>query len=583
MRDLRRDNPLLRLLPARERVRALPLTAEIVLLAFLGVFLVLPVCLAVGSGFRDEGRWTLYWIGEALSDRVNLRNLVNSLTLACATTFVSLLLALPPAMVRARRSFRGQGVLGVLLLVPMILPPFVGALSMRRLFSQFGAFNLLLERIGLLDFSQSLPPDWLGAGFWGVVALQSLHLFPILYLNASAALANVDPAYSQAARNLGAGPVRAFFRVTLPLIRPGLFAGGTIVFIWAFTDIGTPLILGYNDLTPVTIFKKLAESDTSPSIYALVMVMLSSSVTLYVLGKFLFGRGLSAETTKASFAAERKRLSPAGTAGAWALFGLLIVAALLPHVGVVLTAVAGRWINTVLPTEYTWRHLRFVLEREETVRSILNSLKYAGTSTAIDVVLGCAAAWVIVRSRVAGRTLLDGMAMLPLAVPGLILAAGYVALTAPGTWLEAIGPTRNPFAILVIAYSVRRLPFVVRGVSAGLQQVPEALEEASRNLGAGGPRTVLRITVPLIAANIIAASVLTFAFAMLEVSDSLILAQVQRDYPITKEIYSQAASGNPDAANVASALGVYGMLFLGGTMAVATALLGRRLGAIFRA
>jgi iron(III) transport system permease protein len=173
--------------------------------------------------------------------------------------------------------------------------------------------------------------------------------------------------------------------------------------------------------------------------------------------------------------------------------------------------------------------------------------------------------------------------MLPLAVPGLILAAGYVAMTGKGSPLEGIGPMRNPFVILVIAYSVRRLPFVVRGVSAGLQQVPVSLEEAGRNLGATRPQTLVRITVPLILANIIAAGVLTFAFAMLEVSDSLILAQQHAHYPITKEIYKQAASGNVDAASVASALGVYGMLLLGGTFAVAGALMGRRLGAIFRA
>jgi iron(III) transport system permease protein len=240
-------------------------------------------------------------------------------------------------------------------------------------------------------------------------------------------------------------------------------------------------------------------------------------------------------------------------------------------------------VNTVLPGGYTLRHLAFVFQRSETASSILNSLRYAGTSTAVDLVLGCLAAWLIVRGRARGRAVLDGLAMLPLAVPGLILAAGYVTMTAPGTALEAIGPTVNPFLILVIAYSVRRLPFVVRGVSAGLQQVSPTLEEAARNLGASPARTAARITLPLVAANIIAAAVLSFALAVLEVSDSLILAQAQRFYPITKEIYSQATSGNTDAANIAAALGVYGMVFLGGTLAVAAGLMGRRLGAIFRA
>jgi iron(III) transport system permease protein len=191
---------------------------------------------------------------------------------------------------------------------------------------------------------------------------------------------------------------------------------------------------------------------------------------------------------------------------------------------------------------------------------------------------------------VLGRTLLDGLVMLPLAVPGLIVAAGYIAITARDIelWgmtipLKAIGPTGNAVWIIVIAYAVRRLPFMVRGVSAGLQQVPVTLEEAARNLGASRTGATTLITLPLIAANIIAAGVLTFSFAMLEVSDSLILAQSQEVYPITKEIYVQATSGNVDAANIASALGVYGMAFMGGTLALASALMGKRLGAIFRA
>ncbi len=567
----------------RTRLRPLPYLLGAVTGGFLLAFLIVPIFLTIAGGFYDGGRLTGFWFVRIARDPIVREQAANGLLLACATTGLSLLLGVPPALLRARTNFRGLATLSLFMLVPMILPPFVGALSVKHLFSQFGTVNLLLERIGLLDFSTSRPPDWLGGGFAGVVVLQSLHLFPILYLNASAALANVDPAYGQAARNLGASPLRTFFRITLPLIRPGLFAGGTIVFIWSLTDIGTPLIIGYNDLIPVTIFKELARAATGPRTYSLVFVLLSGSITLYVLGKFLFGRPIAADSSKASVGVEIHRLSLVGTLGAWVLFGSVIALALLPHIGVVLTAISARWVNSVLPTEYTMRHLMFVVTRPETYNSIFNSLKYAGLATVLDIILGSVAGWVIVRSQIRGRNILDGLAMLPLAVPGLILAAGYVALTAPGTYLESIGPMQNPLVILVIAYSVRRLPFVVRGVSAGLQQVPVSLEDAACNLGSSRLGAAVRITAPLIAANIIAASVLTFAFAMLEVSDSLILAQKQIHYPITKQIYTLARSGNPEAANVASALGVYGMGFLALTMMLSSALLGRRLGAIFRA
>jgi iron(III) transport system permease protein len=135
-----------------------------------------------------------------------------------------------------------------------------------------------------------------------------------------------------------------------------------------------------------------------------------------------------------------------------------------------------------------------------------------------------------------------------------------------------------------MAYAVRRVPFVVRSASAGLEQVPLALEEAARNLGSSRAGAFRRITLPLITANLVAAGVLTFAFAMLEVSDSLILAQTQNYYPITRQLYELATStGSPETGYQAAALGVYGMALLGGSMALAGAVLGRRLGAIFRA
>lgn len=554
------------------------------LVTVVSTFLLLPVMKTISSGFYSDGVLSSYWFIRVITNPILMAELGNTLLLAVITTLVCLVLSLPLAVIRTKYDFFGINILSVLVLIPLILPPFVGAIAMKRFLGQFGVFNLMLEKIGLLDISQALPPDWLGSGFIGVVILQSLHLFPILYLNISAALANVDPAYGQAARNLGASPLKTFLKVTFPLIRPGLFAGGTIVFIWAFTDIGTPSIIGYDHLTPVTIFKELANAEVNPRTFSLVFIMLSASVTLYLMGKFLFGRGLAGESTKATMPTETKRLGIVATGLAWILFGGVVFVAVLPHIGVLLMGLSDYWMNSILPESYTTRHLIFVITSPDTMGSIVNSLRYASVSTVMDIILGSIAAWLIIRTKIYGRSVLDGLCMLPLAVPGLILAAGYVAMTAPGTALEAIGPTRNPFMILVIAYAIRRMPFVVRGVSAGLQQVPESMEEAARNLGASTLTTGLRITLPLIAANIIAAGVLTFSFQMLEVSDSLILAQTTDYYPITKQIYRLATStGSPEASSQAAAMGIYGIALLGTTMGIASLLLGKRLGMIFRA
>ncbi len=556
---------------------------EIFLFLFLGLFFFYPLVLAVKTGLSFDGQFSFYWLGRLFSNRILMGQLLNSFLLACLTTGLVLVVSFPMAILSARYRFRGQGILSMLVLIPLILPPFVGALSIKRYLGQFGILNIVLERLGVLDLSTGLPPDWLGSGFLIVSVLQTLNLFPILYLNLTAALANLDPAYGQAARNLGASGLTTFRRITLPLLRPGMFAGGSIVFIWSFTDIGTPLIVGYEELASVKIFKELARADVSGRTYSLVLVMLTLSILFYTLGKMVFGRAIRMDSAKASTASMGTKLGPVGTFFVWLFFGGVILIAALPHIGVILTAVSGPWIKTILPESFTLRHVLFALQQPDTRRSVLNSLLYAGLSTGVDIVLGSAAAWIIVRRRLWGSRVLDLILMLPLAVPGVILAAGYIAMTVPGSTLEAIGPLRNPLLILVIAYSIRRIPFVVRGVTAGLQQIPESLEQAARNLGSGPGTAIRKITVPLIAANIIAAGLLTFSFAMLEVSDSLVLAQLREHYPITKEIYTQANSANVDANNIAASLGLLGMLVLGGSLGTAAILLGKRLGAVFRA
>ncbi len=554
-----------------------------VIAMLFGAFFFYPLFLAIRTGFIHNGSFSLYWIGRVLENQTLTGKLFNSFVLACCTTLAVTVITIPLATVGARYEFAGRGVLSTLLLVPMILPPFVGALSIKRFLGQFGTLNIILERIGVLDMSEGLPPDWLGSGFGVVVLLQALHLFPIMYLNLSSALSNIDPAYMEASRTFGAGGFSTFRRITLPLVRPGLFAGGSIVFIWSFTDIGTPLIVGYENLASVTVFKELSRADISGRTYGLVFLLLVFSILFYTIGKVVFGRPVSGESSKATVMAESKKLSPVSSVFVWLMFGTVIFLAVLPHIGVVLTAFSRTWMTTILPESYTLRHINYVLTRPETRTSIFNSIKYAGASTLLDIIIGSAAAWIIIRKRPKGARVLDSMLMLPLAVPGLIIAAGFIAMTVKGSPLEKIGPLGNPFLIIVIAYAVRRIPFILRGVSAGLEQIPETLEQAARNLGASPGRALFRITVPLISANIIASSVLTFAFAMLEVSDSLMLAQLRKHYPITKEIYSQAVSANTDAANIAAALGVIGMLLLGGSLALAVILLGKKLGAIFRA
>ena len=138
----------------------------------------------------------------------------------------------------------------------MILPPFVGAIGLKQIFGQYGAFNALLIDLHLQPAGWTF--DWFAVSqFWGVALVEALSLYPIIYLNAVAALANIDPAMEEAAENLGCTGLRRFRRITLPLINPGLFAGATIVFIWTFTELGVPLIFDYDRVMSVQIYSRL--------------------------------------------------------------------------------------------------------------------------------------------------------------------------------------------------------------------------------------------------------------------------------------------------------------------------------------
>jgi iron(III) transport system permease protein len=256
---------------------------------------------------------------------------------------------------------------------------------------------------------------------------------------------------------------------------------------------------------------------------------------------------------------------------------------------VVLTSVSapGAWYKSVLPAHWTLEHYRTALGDDLAMRSILNSIGYAGAAMALAVVVGLCAAVVIERSDVPGRGVIDALSMLPLAVPGLVLSFGYLSIS---IWFRHRLGERTPrfldvqefpVVVLILAYAARRLPYVVRSAVAGLQQTPRDLERAAANLGAARATVLSRITIPLILANLVAGALLAFAFAMLEVSDSIILAQRTTYYPITKAIL-ELTQRLGDGVYVASALGVWAMVLLTLTILSANSLLGRRMGAIFR-
>ena len=546
-----------------------------VLLVFFVAFLIYPLWYAVTAAFIVDGTFTLKFFDYMLTNPVYVEAILNSFRLAMVTTLATTALSLPLALLLTRYDFKGKGILQGMILVPMVLPPFVGAIGMKQMFARFGSVNLLLMRMDIID----QPIDFFGGGgFLGVVILEVLHLYPIMYLNVAAALSNIDPSLDEAARNVGASGLRLFRTITFPLMLPGYFAGAIIVFIWAFTDLGTPLVFNFRQVISVEIFNSIADINENPVAYALVVLVIVITIFFYYLAKKVMGGQRYEMITRGHVAGAQKPGTAGLTAAIWTIMIVVTGIALLPHLSIVLTSFADRWFMTVLPESTTLSHYGMVFEHPLASSSIRISLFLSVCSTILDVVVGVTIAYLLVRTSIPFKGVLDGLAMLPLALPGLVLAFGYLAGYS-GTFLDA---RHFPLPLLVIAYAVRRLPYMVRAAHAGFQQTSVVLEEAAMNMGASRLRSVWQITFPLILANLVAGGVLCFAFAMLEVSDSLILAMKGDYYPITRAIYALLGRIS-DGAYIASAMGVLGMLLLMVSLFLAGRFLGRRMGELFRA
>lgn len=544
-------------------------------LAVLFFFLVWPVAIIVSKAFLNDGEVTFQYFPLLFANELYKNSMVNSLWIGVATTVITTIISLPLAIINAKFEFRGKGLLSGLLLVPMVMPPFVGAIGIQRFFARRGSVNLQLMEWGWID----APIDWLGPEnmFWAVVVLEVLHLYPIMYLNLTAALANIDPSVEEMATTLGVPRWRQYKDIIWPLSRPGYFAGAIIVFIWALTDLGTPLLVGYHETIPVQIFNMITDVNENPVGYSLVFVVIVMTVAFFLLSKFALGAQKYQMMAKGHVTSGKSTPGLIGQAAIYLLIIGTVTLALVPHISVFITSISDKWFMTVLPENYTMKYYAQVFQAELPFIGIKNSFFLAGLSTVVDLILGLLIAYVVVRKLVPFPGLLDSLVMVPLALPGIVLAFGYV-VTYTDTWLD---PLNNPVPLLVIAYAIRRLPYMVRSAVAGLQQTSISLEEASTTFGASRFHTLRKITVPLVTANLIAGALLCFSYAMLDVSDSLILAMKERFYPLTKAIYVlflEQGSGSL----VASALGMIGMLILTACIMGSSLILGKKMGELFR-
>lgn len=578
------------------KTRTLSHSTSLILLPialFFLIFLIYPLLYTFKEAFWINSGFSLEYFELIITNETYREMLFNSFKMGISVTIMTTIFSLPIAYLLVRYSFKGRGILQGIILIPMIMPPFVGAVGMKQFFGLYGSINTLLAKLGLIDIMD--PIDWFGSGFAGVVFLSTLHLYPIMYLNVSASLANVDPSLEEAAENMGASKFRLFWTITVPLMLPGYFAGAILVFIWAFTDLGTPLIFDYNEVIAVQIFRQITDANVNPMGYALVVVIIALTALSFYLSKRLTAKRQYAMIGRGHVGSREVDADRKMTILIYLVIGTVSFLALLPHLSIIMISVTPDSSQLeptvdVWPKSYTLSHYSTVFTHSDTWPSIKNSLFYSIFSTIIALIAGLVISYLLTRKNLPFGNLLDAVAMLPLAIPGVAIAFGYVGSFSdttlllkylPESLINVIDPRKNPTFLLIVGYSVRRLPYMLRSIYAGLQQTSVTYEEASQNLGATPVQTLIKITLPLVVANIMAGSILVFSFSMLEVSESLILAMRSEHYPITKAIFT-VAQWLEGGDYVASALGVIGMLILTACLVVAGKVLGGRMGEIFK-
>lgn len=531
-----------------------PVLAALLVLGFLLLFLIVPVGTVFHSAFVNaDGSFTTGHFGAFFNQPLMREAFFNSLYVAGWSALLASLIAVPLAYFTVRFDFRGALLIQTLGVLPLIMPPFVGAVAMQLIFGRSGSVNLLLN-------------DWFGftipfmEGQNGVIFVEAIHYFPFILMNLVVALRNIDGAMEEAAFNLGSRGFRLFRRVIFPLALPGYVAGASLVFVKVFDDLGTPLVLGTtNMLAPQAYLRITQVGLEDPLGYVISVIMVGFSIlALWLSARVLKGRDYST-LQKGGNSIQKRKLGPVESVLAYGWIVLVLLLVLSPHIGVLLLSLASVWSYAPLPDGYTLAHYSAVFSESQGM--IANTLLYCGLAAGIDVILGTAIAYLMLRTRLPARQWLDFLASAALAIPGIVLAIGFLR-TFRGIELPGTGTLlTSSWIIIMLAYSVRRLPYALRSCVAALQQIHVSLEEAAQSLGATRMSTIRRVVVPLMAGGMLAGFVTSFVTAAVELSATIMLVTKDSQAPMSYGIYlyMQSAAGRGPGA----ALGVLAVVAVG--------------------
>ncbi|WFO76231.1 iron ABC transporter permease [Desulfurococcaceae archaeon MEX13E-LK6-19] len=584
-----------KIIALQRRVKTATFKLDYVLISFivisfviLIVFLIVPLLMMLIHAFEvPEGKPWYYWFEVIFKSRtyIKLRQIVqrepwtwqpyanyfditgidygillNSLINSAIVTSVATILGIIVGFVLARYQFPGRRILRIIAIIPLFVTPFINAYAIKLLFGLDG----LISQITSMLFGFKIRIHELA----GVALAQIMAFYPIVYLNAYSSFVNIDPSMEEQAENLGAKGLKLFLTVTLPLALPGIAAGSIIVFIFSLEDLGAPIVFQERRLISYKIFSSLISEygQVSPEIAALGFILLGLAVLGFITIRSYVGMRAYAMISRGGRWNPRERkLGWKGLLAVYLLIFPLVIFTALPQITVALMA-----LNIIPVRQFTLQldqaTLKYFIEIftvSDIAKYVRNTIIYATVATIIATIISLITTYAVSRAKIKIITpLLDTLITIPIAIPGLVIAIGYFYFYSTFFTGTPLDPTSGPlkfqaWAVLITAYSIRKLPFVARSVYAGFQQVHETLEEAALNLGAKRLKVLGSIVLPLIVLNMISGAMVGFIYISTEVSTSITIGSFnQEQAPMTWYMMHIYKGGTTEGIPYTAAMGL---------------------------
>jgi iron(III) transport system permease protein len=468
------------------------------------------------------GHFTLQNYVRAYSDPEAYPLLLNSFIFGIGASGLSVIFALTLAWITIRTNAPFRRVFELTAIVPNILPPILVSISWVLLLNPSNGLinaaivNLLGVEKGPFNI-YSIP---------GMIFVEALILTPLAFLVIAAALKSMDPSLEESAKTLGSGEFGVVRRITFPLIRPAILAAGTLNFVRAVESFDTPAIIALPARIEVFTTKiwreALGSFPTNHNLAAAygVGILAIALIFVYIYRRFTSQVESFSTVTGKGFRPHQIDLGGWKYAASGLALLLLTLLVVLPILVLLLVALLPYYH---VPNWQTWHHLtldhfRYIWTTPRVHKAFFNSIVLALSGATICMLLASFASYITVRTKIAGRGLLDGLVFIPWAFPGTALALGLL-----WAYVDFPLPIYATLWIILIAYVTRFLPYGLRAVSSTIIQVHKELEEASIVCGAGFLATFRRVLIPMMRPGVMAGWIILVTIFMREFSATLFL------------------------------------------------------------